>query len=375
MMLALVLYAVTTIAAPAGMSVDLDRTAQPAPVSAPPAALALSQRGSVAMVVLKTRATTHGIAIDSQILVVRPNRTRVLLHRPPDSLLATAFRTYALGPNGEHDYSGARFAGVALAADGTPFATLEFPFSGAYSGVEDAVFIWNGRRWRAALPDLALPIDPTNFAIAAAASPSRFACNGDYLNTTSNLDAAQSDPHYQENAALAIDGARTLSLGFGAATAMSGAFIVGYSDGSRSVTFTDRPVQKPTALEWMSGRRSQLGRGIAYGVNARGDAVGNDGEAPLPMLWQNGRAIRLTDAAGTAYAIAADATIVGAVGDRAFVVTGGDPGRKLVRIDKLLRDRRWHITAAYAIASSGRILAVGRREQGPPRIVLLDPTS
>lgn len=374
-MLGLALYVVTAISLPKGMTADvIPAVASVGAPNAPPTTLALSRGGSLGVIVQPT--STSGAA-ELKLLVIRGDGTRVTLPMPTDAVLSTAFSQYALGPHGEHIYPGARFDGIALANDGTPLATVAFQFSGAISGIDESVFIWNGERWRHALPNGKLPIDTSNLMIAAADVPSRFVCNGNYANASANLDAAQHDPHYQENQALWVDGHRTSALGFGSATATRGRFVVGYSAGGRSITVPGEPTRSSEAWEWTAEQRVSLGPGIAYGVNESGDAVGDNDRNlngnGLPMLWRHDRAIRLSDKPGTAYAISDDGTIVGEIGGRAFVVRGGDAAVKLMYIDKLVRDRSWHITAAYAIAASGRILAAGRRRSGPLRILLLDP--
>lgn len=236
--------------------------------------IALSPRGSMA-VVLSDDAFQGDPT--SRILVVRRDGTRMILQPPADRILAQTFGVYASGPADEHIFPGARFAGVTLADDGTPVATVEYSFSGAYSGIESANYIWNGARWRSALPSGKLPVGTTNFSSIAVDTPTRYACNGDYDDTLALLDEAEND-HYQENEALLVDGSRTLALGYGAATATRGTFVVGYFAGMKHVLMNQSvPPQPPAALEWRDGKRVTPGPGIAYGVNAGGDALGDDG--------------------------------------------------------------------------------------------------
>jgi hypothetical protein len=379
MVLGLMLYAVTAVSLPTGMTADFGRTTQPqVAIDAPPAALALSQRGSLAVIIVK--ANPGDGPNTPMLLVVRSDGTRAVVKSPSDAVLSKAFGVYAEGPAGEHTFPGSQFSGVALANDGTPFATVEYRFSGAYSGTEEAIYRWSGERWRNVLPKSAALADTANITIAAAESPSKYACNIDYAGTFSSVDEAEHDPHYQMNQALLVEGNRGFSLGYGAVTASRGRFLVGYTAGVRSVMMNwGQPVQAAAALEWIDGRRTILGPGVAYGVNDMGDAVGDtnppSGVAQAPTLWRHDRAMRLTDATGTAYAIADDGTIVGKIGNNAFLVRGADSSLKVLRIDELLRDRSWHITAAYAIAKNGRILATGRRNDGRMRVLLLDPVA
>jgi len=366
---------VTAVSLPKGMTVDFQTTTAPAAaVNAPPMTFALSRLGSLAAIV---HPETPGTEEDAQLLVIRADGTHVSLTKPPDAVLSEVFAHATIGPHHEPSYSSARFLSVALANDGTPFATVGLPFSGAFSGIDEGVFVWNGARWRDALRDSTSPIDTTNVTIAAADAPSRFVCNANYFNTFANLDSAERDPHYQENQTLLFDGHRTLPLGYGMATAMYGRFVVGYTAGVRSV---HPSAAYPTvALEWTDGHRASLGSGIAYGVNAQGDAVGDNepalGAVGAPTLWHRGHAIQLSERFGSAYAVAENGNIVGRIGDSAFIIRGGDVARKVTRIDELVREHGWHVTAAYAIAANGRILATGQRGSNPPRILLLKPVS
>jgi hypothetical protein len=54
---------------------------------------------------------------------------------------------------------------------------VEYPFSGAYSGVEDAVYARTGSGWRYPVPAGPLPTEAPNFTVAVVVSPDRFACN------------------------------------------------------------------------------------------------------------------------------------------------------------------------------------------------------
>lgn len=111
---------------------------------------------------------------------------------------------------------------------------MEYFFSGAYSGIEDAVYARTGKGWWYPLPAGPLPTETANFTLAAVVSPDRFACNGDYANTYSSVDAAEKDPHYHESEAILIDGAGSIALGAGAATAARATYVVRYSAGTRS---------------------------------------------------------------------------------------------------------------------------------------------
>jgi hypothetical protein len=276
-MLAAALYGVTAISFLPGQTVDVSGTSSfstlPAPNS-PPATFALSRRGSLAVLLRPDSIGGNGAA--EKLLIIRADGTRVTLGLPPAAVLTNAFRHYGTGSDGEPSFPNARFSGIALAGDGTPFATVSLPFSGAYSGVDDAVFRWNGARWRDVRETIALPLDTRNITIGAVDSARAFAANANYLDSFGNLDAVEHDPHTQENQALLVNGASTAKLGYGAATAMRDRFVAGYSNGDRLVVISGEPAHPSTALEWADGRRISLGPGIAYGVDQRGDVVGSN---------------------------------------------------------------------------------------------------
>jgi len=130
-------------------------------------------------------------------------------------------------------------------------------------------------------------------------------------------------------------------------------------------------------VQWSSnGVAHRIGQGIAYDVNATGDIVGDNerlfGETGQPMLWHNGRGIVLDRRHGSAYGIADDGTIVGQVGQNAFIATAGKPNAPIRLLDGRLADHRWHIIAAYGIGAGGQILAAARRGPRARQIVLLD---
>ncbi len=140
-------------------------------------------------------------------------------------------------------------------------------------------------------------------------------------------------------------------LGDGTITAMSGNRTVGYDDGYVPGGDGSTPVQ---AIEWSGRHRSVLGAGIAWSVNVRGDVVGDNRQTlksvGVPVLWHNGRSIRLSDKEGTAFAVADDGTIVGDVKSRGFLIHSDHAGYHLFFLDDLVGGG-WHISAAYYVAS------------------------
>jgi len=369
-----VLYVVHAISLPSGMTVDLEPSPGgyiTAPAPGPPSSISLSPAGAIAVIMYPEDLYPSAAG---KLLIVRPDSSRIVLEGPSDGVLAKYFVHYTVTKKSAQAYPGAHFAGVKLARDGTPFATVNAAFSGAYSGADDAVFEWNGQEWINALPEHSA-LGGSNVTLGAADQPWRAAYNVNYNNTFANLDAF-SDPHYQEYWTFLGDGKKQAKLGYGTSTGMRGDTVVGFSAGLRSLV-SSRPLPC-LAWKWVGGRRVKLGPGIAYGVNANGDVVGDDepvlGPDGVPVLWHSGAMIKLSHSKGSAYEIADDGTVIGRVGDDGFVIRGGDANRTITRIDTLLATPGWHVTVVYGVASSGRLMAVGQQApQQQLRLLLLDP--
>jgi hypothetical protein len=363
MLLLLALYAVTAILPPAGMNAavfSLDTN--------PSRTISLSKSGSVALIVAGCASRSCDL---NRVLVVRADGSRVLLDLPSDDVLAPFFRQYLLGSHGEHRFPFKKFTAVFLADDGTPFVTVAAPFSGAFSGVDQGVFVWNGR-WVPAFPN-GVPFVSGNAGVGAAQSLTTFVSNGNYSNYFADLDS----PQAQEDHVIVTRSGKSEDRGDGDALAARGDFVVGSVPGHFNLA---PPVQpNPVATEWLASGPKQLGAGIARAVNARGLVVGDDetsaGDDGHPTAWISGRPSRLDARVGTAYAVADDGTIVGSSGGSAFVARISKGKSVVAQIDDRLLERGWHVVAAYGINASGHILAVGSRQNGELRVLLLKPSS
>jgi hypothetical protein len=122
-----------------------------------------------------------------------------------------------------------------------------------------------------------------------------------------------------------------------------------------------------------------LGAGVAYGVDSRGEVVGDDQaelESPdyqgRPVLWRDGKAVFLSTERGTAYAIADSGVIVGTTTkgrwngchennsglSSAFTANARDARPRAQPIDPLVRNLGLlHVESAFGVAEDGRILA------------------
>jgi uncharacterized membrane protein len=376
-LLAVVLYAVRPVSFPPNMEASVPTVVQQVDrVEDLPRNFALSPSGTLAVFI----AAKSSRGLPSQILISRTDGSRTLLTLPPTKLLSQTLHQYSLGPRGEVVYDDVGFMSIAIGDDDSIFATIGASFSGAVTGAENDVFVWHHGQWHRALPNGGLS-DAPGFSIGGATSLRSFSCNVNYSDAIFDMDAPYHDPHYQESWSVLSDGAHVLTLGYGGVTSMSGPFAVGFTPGYLPYTIGDLPFkrEKRQAVEWKNGYRSFLGPGTPFGVNARGQAVGSTASSLSlghPVLWMNGQAIRFGTSAGSAFAISRDGSIVGTLGEHVFLVLGADSSHKVMRIDELLRDSDWQITAAYGISDGGRILAIGRRRGSTSsRMLILDPVN
>lgn len=260
---------------------------------------------------------------------------------------------------------------LVLAQRGKPVIAVYDEVSGAYWAVQEASFAWDGSRWIPALPT-ASGMMPKNVWVAAADSHGGLGYVGDYLYfDPARLTNALADS--LSNVAMIYRAQHPMVLGRGIITAMSANRTVGYDDGYVPGANGSTPVH---AIEWQGFIRSVLGEGIAWSVNAQGDVVGDNRKTlksvGVPMLWHEGRPIRLGDTEGTAFAIADNGTIVGDMKSHAFLIQPNDPSHHLIVLDDLVGGG-WHISAAYYVAANGDILALASRKRAPSRLVLLRP--
>ncbi|MFN2527425.1 MAG: hypothetical protein ABR584_01745 [Candidatus Baltobacteraceae bacterium] len=276
----------------------------------------------------------------NRIIVWRRDGSRVALVLPSDALLARSVRQHSIGPNGRVEFPDASFRNVVLADDGTPFVTVDNSFSGAYSGNATAVFRWGSSGW-AVVADYHLSDtdSPSDFTVEAASSPEHVLLTGDYSSGFIIFDAQERDPKYQLAQTFLLDGKRLTRVGDGIATAMAGRFISGYFGTMYGKTIPDnlnRDGQQAHAALWNGSSPKTLGPGIAFAINARGVAVGDDrvgltggsytilsgphstvvtarGGKPSgsPVLWMDGRAHRLSARYGTSLGISEAGTVVG----------------------------------------------------------------
>ncbi len=334
---------------------------------------AMGQNGTVGVIL----AELSGEYADppQRVLIVRPDGTTTLL---------TAFAALEAQPlwfqqDGADCLRDVRqcpyFAAVALAPDGTPFATLNDPIiGGPYGGgTRKIALVWNGA-WHVVpkgspFGQAGDSDTPTNVSVAAARSALDYAYNGDFDDLPSENAVPRGDARDQ---AAVHFGSQAIQLGEANVTAMRDGYMAGID--------WDTPDLEERVVMWRcrqgsNGGYSCAGRGlasgIAYGVDSHGEAVGDDDpgldeEDPSqlygrPVLWRDGKTQRLTDAHGMADAISEDGSIVGTLDGplRAFVADARNPQPQATALDPLVANLgQLHVAAALGISDDGRILAL-----------------
>ena len=325
-----------------------------------PSTIALSSSGIAAFVAGKSEIHAAG---NMEHIVIDDVRMHVL-PLPGAGTLAPFF----LNPKAANLIT---VRNLVLSRNGKPVVGLSMDISGAYGATQEASFTWVGSRWIPA-PGAPSRAMPKNVWVAAADPQGGLAYVGDYLDLDpASLVNARGDNLF--DVAMIYRGRRAMVLGSGIITGMSGNRTVGYDDGYVPGSNGSAPVR---AIEWTGYYRSVLGTGIAWSVNARGEVVGDNRKTlksvGVPMLWRHGKSIRLSNAEGTAFAVADNGTIVGDVKSRAFLIRPNDPSRRLIFLDDLVGGG-WHISAAYYIAANGDILALASKRGALSRLVLLRP--
>ena len=399
-------YAVHVISVPTGWAPATPPTFEPGPSRY----AAIGANGSLAILLARTNGTFHS---GTRLLIVRANGTRLMLRAPA---VAQGSGGFVKGSTCRVDtYECPYFENVKLARDGTPFVTVAHDFAGAYSGIRRAGFLWNGQ-WHA-IPQgrpfsaWGKPDDPDNISIAAAESAERFAYVGDYADSfpQEDLHLAAHDPHYMADISAVQYYSQRTSLGLGNATAMRGNFIAGFDAGLKLVRGDDDSVAILWHCEFTAAAfnhscsRTQLGPGVAYGVDSRGNAIGDNRalystsgavvsadqsarrSVGLPVLWRSGRPIVLAENTGSAYAISENGTIVGEsfiLGpprtrlSSAFVANAHDRNPVAQPLDLSLRSAEsLHVQSAFGISDDGRILALVLNKAGVQEVALLSPTA
>jgi len=387
-LIAALTYALHPVRLPTGWSVAIPPYRSVANETRPPFVATMARNGTVAVLLVRAR---DALDVPRRLLVVRANGTSTIL-RSESPETTHAFQRF--GPIVcSTDSLCPYFENVALARDGTPFVTLGFQFSGAYSGVSRAAFVWNGAwhvvpREKPPFKGAGKPYDSGNVSIAAADTAANVAFVGDFANAfpAEDVSLALADRHWMADVSGVEYGADNIALGEGDATAMRGEFVAGFDGGLKIVRDPSIPT---VAITWHCSRRGSVpgdsctrsaepGFGVAYGVDSRGNAVGDNepalGSAGSPILWRDGKALQLSAGHGFAYAISEDGTIVGVSDSRGFVANAHDTEPRARPLDELIQNRGTRrVQTALGIADDGRILAFVVCEDGKHELAVLVP--
>jgi hypothetical protein len=371
------LYLLHPLALPAGTTAVLGPTSSQAAMEPVlyrrPTTVSISRDGTVGLVV----GESEEHAFD-RVYVFR-NGASVAIPLVPKSLLGRFFLSVY---NEEHGTTGFNEAlltqvrNLVIGDDDTLFVGISSSVEGAYSAEQDASFKWSSLVW---LPSPSVAFSesiPKNVWVAAADGTADIGYVADRLYLDPASQARLTPDALDDVAVWAHSGSLTL-LGTGVITAVCGNRVVGYDAHYVPSGIDVKPTSDAVlAEEWNGGRHSLLGYGLAWSVNADGDVVGDDRttlkSVGYPTLWHKGKAIRLSSAHGSAFAIANDGTIVGDEVSGAFIIRAEDPKRQPVLLDSLLTGSGWHVRAAYAISANGDILALASRK-GADHMVLLVP--
>ncbi len=309
-------------------------------------------------------ARLQGDGRSTRIGILRSDGSTTLLSLPSAATIARQIEVES--PPG--------FAALALAQDGTPFATVGSCFEAVGGGgCREALFVWNGA-WH----PVARPQSDDQFAYVSAESMTNYLLEDDF----SERSAVGESGGLPAPGAYWYRGKEHPYLPALAAAALRGRYVVGTESYAIPDPNAPTPTASPTptiphAIEFAGTTRTLLGVGVANAVNASGEAVGDDephpGASGSPTLWSGGHAILLSAAKGTADAINDAGLIAGTAGGHTFLTDEHDPKHRVYAIDDLIVEKTWHVDKEYGIDAHGRILAFAHRTRGAQRLVLLEP--
>jgi len=335
------------------------RPLQPTAFNAPPGNIALSEDGKTIAFVEHLAPPRCG---EDRIVILRGGR-RTIVSRPDEKSKGGDAQTYWISR-------------LRVLRTGNLLATVEDDYSGAIIGAIEQTYETSTSGWKA-VPD---PF-PIRSSVAGGSTLKRnvelgdarggaIAVNSDIRNYNSvDFIAAQKDPSVDARQAVLVEYGHATLLGDGVVTSINSGHAVGY------VANLYYKGGATTSVLWQGSRRTQLGTGIAFGVDDRGNIVGDDRarltDMGRPVLWRRGKqAATIAAATGSAFAVR-DGTIVGAIQGTAFVARINKTGFSLRGLPDALRGR-WTKSAAFAIAASGRILALAVDRDGAAALFVLD---
>jgi len=324
-------------------------------VAGPPPGVAVAPNGDIYFIELKIQPNCN----EPRLIVVRKNGSRARFALPPEASLKEQGQLGGI-------------AALRVGSDGIPFITVAVRFSGAYSGVREAVYSLRRATWiREAFDSLPTEYRPTsNAGVGAVLTSVAYCVNWNYLkNTAVDLRALLANPDLYRPVVSFVRRGLPDEVSSGTVTAMAGRFAAGFAS-----RYRDEGI--PQALRWEKVQREVLGRGVAFAVDRTGDTVGDNRSAITergqPMLWRHHYARVLSSGFGTALAVRNE-TIVGTVDGRAFIADGKAVLPKARLLGPIL-GRSWSFSTAFAVAEHGDIVAIGTHSgESAPTLVRLIP--
>jgi|GEM_PF-3781358 len=351
----------------AGTSADFSPPSWSLHAFSRPSTITMDENGNIAFVVSHSNGR-HGVR------VVRATGQVDNLPMPSPTELSLGLKTGRFDAKGRLDPTGVIVESVVL-QDTKPTITVSHAFEGAYIGIEKASFRWSGTGWERA------------FSRTSAPSKNAWVAAADPTSVIFGLDALGEIPGYAENnpedfmrstGTFLMFHAQTMTIGGVVPTWTRSGDIVGFTAKRAGDVSQGRTAWTPFAVDWQGGHLRRLYGGIAWGKNSTGVVVGDDrGEVDLaghPAAYVLEKVRRLTTKRGSAFAINSRGRVVGAVDNSGFFYDIGDHRRDVTSLDSLVRSK-WHVIAAYAIASNGSILALATPKKADPRIVVLRETT
>jgi hypothetical protein len=306
----------------------------------PPANISMSHNGRYIAFVETLSAPRCG---EDRIVIISP-RGRFTIDRPRPDVPSSQSSFYSV-------------SALRISDTGALFATLNERFAGAYMGNRKTSYEFIDHKW-SLIEFNGYGIDncPENLSIAALSADRGVAvemdCDAVLLPSLEEHD----DPQYAPQSGVII-GHRGLSLGPGVVFDLRGAVAAGTGVG---LSYSGRP----TVLLWRNGKRSQIGLGAGFSVDADNDVVGDDRvewDSPgRPSVWIHRHLRHLSSLHGSAFAIL-NGLIVGSLDGRAFYTK---LGTRQICFFKKAAQGAISPESAFAISTSGTALAVGRRKDG-----------
>jgi hypothetical protein len=326
-----------------------------------PATVTMGADGTVAVVLAGDGAQRSSVRV-----VTADGATRDY-GLPGPTVLSRRFFAYKTDSYGHKTYPNARIESVALQGR-TPIITVSNPFSGGYGGIETGSYRWANGNWVEAVPSRA-SVHSNYWAVAASPVLSLFGL--DDLAQPPPYIAQHSNGYPQAVGALVVSKNNIVALPGIIPTGIQGTGFVGYL----SLPNAETDMRSVYAVVGHDRQVSRIDKGIAWAKNSAGYVVGDDrpdlNHPGKPTLFSNGKSVALSDQEGSAFGVNDRGVVAGAISNAGFVYSLHGGKGSVARLDDLLIDRAWHVSAAYFISSSSSIAALASKHGKEPVVVIL----